>query len=175
MVFDTKRLCELLPLEQQTYHYSTIGAGDVIYDDEKDKIEDEFRELFDNMKKIHSEMLEDISDGRATAETVRESDPRWRSKGRVPSKEGTGATNAHSCEGRLEPVAHDKGPATGGQLNWPSCSENPDNLPQQRKLAPWPGKWPAPTKGWSPSIGSSWKCPAQRQTPRPEIQEIPDI
>ena len=62
MVFDTKRLCEFLPLEHQTYHYSTIGAGEVIYDDEKDKIEIEFKELFDRIKKIHSEMLDDISD-----------------------------------------------------------------------------------------------------------------
>ncbi len=62
IVFDTKRLCELIPQELETYHYSAISAGDVVYDDEKGKIDIEFKELFDGLKQVHSEVLMDISD-----------------------------------------------------------------------------------------------------------------
>jgi Protein of unknown function (DUF2971) len=62
IVFDTRGLCDLLVHEKETYHCSSGAFGDVIYDDEKDKIDEEFKDLFDRIRVIYKEMLDDISD-----------------------------------------------------------------------------------------------------------------
>ena len=67
LVFDTKKLNHSLQTEPETFSYSAFSFGDVVYDDEEDKFEEEFGELTKALTRFVHEMvsIEDIDDSHA--------------------------------------------------------------------------------------------------------------
>ena len=67
IVFDTKGLREYLDQEHSNYHYWNMHLSDVIYDDETEKFNCEFRELLEVAPKAFEELLTSTEDSELTS------------------------------------------------------------------------------------------------------------